>query len=173
MTEKTRKPLNREALARRREDRFLRRQQQIQGDVNLDPRLRRLLLDRTLWGVKQQIQFLQVDAPRISVLRKNRRFYRAGHSSFPSVLPDMDAPMGEGDVRPRPGIEAGRLIEWALDDHRMVWDADTGTLVINPHWRAGRKKKVQTGPSFKPRGKVVGDGRRAMRGVRRKNVTNG
>jgi hypothetical protein len=171
MAANTRKPLDRTSLAERREDRYRRRESQILRDVNLDPRLVPLLLDRTLWGVREQAAFLDVHRARISVLRKNRILYRIRNASFPSVLPDMDAPMGEGDARPRPGIEAGRLREWALDDHRVIWNPDTGKLEVNSRWRAGRKRNVATGPTFTSRSKGTGDGRRALRGTTRRTNT--
>ncbi len=158
-------------LAARREQRWQQRCARLDADVTLPTELREMFKDRTLWGVKQQAEFLGIDAARISVLRNNRVLYRVGHRAFASVLPDMDAPMGKGLKRPRPGIEAGRLMEWAFDDHRVIWNSTTKALVLNPHWRAGRKRKVQTGPNFQNRSKVVGDGRRARRGTKR-NVSN-
>ncbi len=167
MAATTRKALDRASLAERREERWQRRCARLDADVTMPPELRDLFKNRTLWGVKEQADFLGTSAARISVLRNNRILYRAGYSPFPSVMPDMDAPMGKGSERPRPGIEAGRLMEWAFDDHRVIWDSTNKVLVLNPHWRAGRKRKVQTGPTFRSLGKFDGDGRRARRGIKR------
>lgn len=150
-------------VAAKREARWQARLSRIEADTRLNPRLKELFLDRTLWGIPEQIKFLNVsDRARIRVLSRNRHIYRSYGREFPAVLPSPDAYLG-GRLQPRPAIEAGRLRQWAWDDHRVIFDPNTGTLVTNPIWRGGRRpnpgkrtvKPVAGGP----------DARRATRGV--------
>lgn len=160
-----------ESLAQAREARWLRRKAQIEADVMLPKRLQELFLDRTLWGVPEQMQFLDTtNYRRITALTQNRFVFRSRNSSFSAVLPSMDAALGEGDLRPRPAIEAGRLRQWAWDDHRVIFNVDTGELEINPHWRAGNKRSLPK-PKFKHHGDRSGDARRKLRGTTRKPGT--
>ena len=153
-----------EQLAIKREQRFEARRARIEADTRLDPRLRELFLDRTLWGVADQIRFLNVtDRARISALTGNRSIYHSYDREFPSVLPSPDAPLGKNEWAPKWAIEAGRLRQWAFDDHRVIFDPVSGQLVTNPIWRAGRRPKPR-GPNFTSRSGGV-DVRRSWRGV--------
>lgn len=157
-------PIDREALALVREERYQRRRARLYADTNLDPRLRRLFLDRELWGTAEIMAFLDlVQKARMSVLRKTSRIY--GTEPHPGVLPTMDAALSDSDARPRPAIEAGRVREWAFDDHRVIWNSETGELERNPVWRAGRRRNpLSKSPKYTPTGR---DGRRASRGISR------
>lgn len=156
-----RQPIDREALAVLRETRFQARKERIEADTHLDARLRDLFLDRTLVGTKGVMKLLDLyDESRVSILRSNRRIY--GPSPHSGVLPDMDKPGAAGNDRPRPEIETGRLLEWAFDDHRLIWNSRLGVLQLNPHGRSGRRRKtLDERPRFTTKGV---DSRRATRG---------
>lgn len=167
------RPLDRAGIARRREERWLRRKAQIDADIKLDPRLSELFQDRTPWGVPDLMAFLDITNYRlITTMNQNRLVFRSANSYFPAVLPEMDFPLGEGDVRPRPGWEAGLLRQWAFDDNRVVWNVREGVLQVNPHWRSGRAKGIPS-PNFKSLGEhrdthTGREARRITRGTTRK-----
>lgn len=154
-------------LAEDREDRFHRRRLRLEADLTLNRRLRALFLERTLWGTEEIRVFLNLaDNTRISTLRNNIRIF--GPGPHPAVLPSVDAPMGNGKVRYKPGIEAGRVREWAFYAHRVIFDPSTGELVLNPNWRQGRPRTPRPTMSWRPYTPKDGDARRESRGVPRK-----
>lgn len=163
-------PPARKRLEEDREDRFHRRRLRLMADLTLDDRLRDLFLDRQLWGAEEIRVFLHLaDTTRISALRNNVRIF--GPGPHPAVLPSVDAPMGRGKVRYKPGIEAGRVREWAFQAHRVIFDPHTGELVLNPNWRQGRPRTPRPTMSWRRYEPSGDDGRRALRGVPRKKKT--
>jgi len=128
--------LREHAQAELRETRFKQRQADLNSDRALDPRLRALYLDRTLWDTSQIAEFLGISNHRVTLLRTSVRKPTRSKPPHPSVLPDADAngTIVDGVLRPvrgtgRPLVEAGRIREWAVDSERAEWRVIHGMLV--------------------------------------------
>lgn len=147
-----------ERLAEIREERFLVRKAKHEADRNLNPWLLAYYLDREIWDTDQIARFLgyaDSSLARVSEMRDGRArivptSLAASLGMSPAILPGMDISLGVAWGRHRPGTEKGRVIEWALKDHRMVFNPMTGELVPNHNFRTGRVRhnRETLGPNF-------------------------
>lgn len=126
-----------EALAELRESRFQQRYARITADTALDGRLRALLLDRTIWSTQQIVSAVDISSQRISVMRGNAKTRTGPH---PSSFPDRDVALKIHNRINDSGVEAGRVIEWALQAGRMIWNGQTGQLEKVRGFRHGRRR---------------------------------
>lgn len=115
------------ALAETREKRFLTRQARIQADLKLDSRIKGWYLDRTIWDTNTAARELGISAHRISDLRGGRATTRRT-PPHPAAFPEMDTVEGYTANVPSPGVEAGRVREWAVQRGTHLLDPETGEL---------------------------------------------
>lgn len=160
-------PLDLDELRARREARFKQRRRVIQADPTLTPRQKQILLDRTLVPTAGQVALIGVKQQRVTLLRSGARL--GGETSpHPSILPEMDEPVGYVAGVPDPGIELGRLVEW-LEQRGTHMLNDDGQLDVRPgadpaavaavaalvvklgEYRPGAIRTVRTTRSRKPR----------------------
>lgn len=113
-------------LAALREQRFLERQARIIADTKMDPRLAELLLDRELWDTSRIFDEIGIRQQRVSIMRRHAREVEGPH---PSSFPTKDKVKHRRYGVENDQVEAGRVREWAIASGRMIFDAETGTLV--------------------------------------------
>lgn len=156
-------------LAAVREERYQARVDRHTADRNLDPRLRRDYLDREIVDTDWIAGFLgysDASKGRVSVLRDGKvrivpTSLAMAMGMTTAVLPGFDVSLGVAYGRHRPGTEKGRIIEWALKTHRVLWDAATGTYTPNLMIRQGRPRHAR--PTLGPEWDADPDMRRQLR----------
>lgn len=144
-----------EALARLREERFQGRRARIEADRNLDPRIKAFYLDREIWDNQRCAKELGIGATRVSMLRTSLRKKTREHP-HPAMLPERDTVEGVRAGRELPGVEAGRVREWAVQRGTHDIDLKTGTLIRREVPTHGRPRSER--PSRSTRFRPTSDG---------------
>lgn len=145
-----------EALARVREQRFQQRRARIDADAKLDPRIKALYLDRTPWNTTRCAEELCISEGRISVMRTRAR-KKTRESPHPSVFPDRDTVEGVLAGVEAPGVEAGRVREWAVQRGTHELDPVTGKLIKLEGSTHGRPRSARPSLSTRLRPQRRGD----------------
>lgn len=140
------------SLAAEREARFKARKARLDADVALDPRRRQIFENRTIFDTDQVAKFLGITANRVTGLRANAvdeegkllpasAFQNDGSEKpHPMVFPSMDVILRVMFGFVHPGVEFGRLAEWAEQSNRTVFNPATGLFEPNPIRRHGRNR---------------------------------
>jgi len=137
-----------EELARAREARFKQRRRRFNRDDRMDPRVKALYLDRTVWNIARIAEALGVGEHRVTLMKTSTR--KPGRSApHPSVLPDIDTVDGWVADKERWGIEAGRVREWAVQRGTHRLDPETGELIKETGATHGRPRSER--PSLSTR----------------------
>jgi hypothetical protein len=131
--------IDEEALAEERDFRFARRAHRIGPDPTLDRRIKALYLDRTVWDSRRCGEELGIGTHRIFELRGGRAATRR-EPPHPAAFPTMDVVLGYVAGVPSPGVEAGRVREWAVQRGTHMLDPATGKLVKKESLRHGRSR---------------------------------
>lgn len=152
-------PLDLDQLAQIREERFQLRRIKHQADRWMPAGLRDLYLDREIVTDAWIIEFLGLTSAtsgRISRMRDGTSrivptSLAAAMRMRPTILPGLDVCLSVAyGRRIRIGIEKGRIIEWAIKDHRVLWNPATGELTPNLNFRQGRPRhnRPTLGPAW-------------------------
>jgi hypothetical protein len=147
-------------LEQLREERYQLRAARHNADQNLDPRLRKRYLNRTIvdtdW-IAKYLGYSDTSKGRISVMRNGQArivptSLAAAMGMTTAVLPGLDVSLGVAYGRHRPGTEQGRVEEWAIKTHRMLWNRKTDETVPNQDIRQGRPRHARPtlGPDWHP-----------------------
>lgn len=115
-------------LAGVREARYRQRRARFNRNSTMDPRVKALYLDRTVWNTADIAKALGVGEHRVTLMKTGTR--KPGRSApHPSVLPDIDVVNGWVADKEKWGIEAGRVREWAVQRGTHRLDPETGELI--------------------------------------------
>lgn len=137
------------SLATEREERFQARKARLDADVAIDPRRRDIFLNPTIWDTDEVAVFLGITANRVTGLRANiadedgkllpaSAFVDDGtEKPHPMVFPSLDVILRVMFGFVHPGVEAGRVAEWAEHSNRVVFNPATGLFVPNSIRRHG------------------------------------
>src|ERR1043165_1251032 len=147
-------------LEQLREERYQLRAARHHADQNLDPRLRKRYLNRTIvdtdW-IAKYLGYSDTSKGRISVMRNGQArivptSLAAAMGMTTAVLPGLDVSLGVAYGRHRPGTEAGRVEEGAIKPPRMLWNRKTDETVPNQDIRQGRPRHARPtlGPDWHP-----------------------
>jgi hypothetical protein len=128
-----------EELARVRQARFERRQARFERNSRLDPRVKALYLDRTVWNTAAIAAALGIKEHRVTLLKTSVR-KRGRLTPHPAVLPDIDTVEGYIADKELWGIEAGRVREWAVQRGTHRLDPETGALIKESGATHGRPR---------------------------------
>lgn len=135
-------------LARARQARFERRRVRFERDSRLDPRVKALYLDRTVWNTARVAEALGITEQRVTMMKTGRR--KPGRlTPHPAVLPDIDTVEGTVADKELWGIEAGRVREWAVQRGTHRLDPETGLLIKEAGATHGRPRSER--PSLSTR----------------------
>ncbi len=140
-----------EELARVREARFEARRTRIEADNTLDPRIKVLYLDRTIWDNTRCADELGVIPNRVSMMRTGVR-KKTRQRPHPALLPDKDTVEGMRAGHELAGVEAGRVREWAVQRGTHDLDPETGKLIRREVPTQGRPRSERPSRStrFRP-----------------------
>lgn len=124
------------------------RRARIEAHPYMDPRLKALLLDKTLVSVKELSAELGITRTTAYDWAAPRMEERRPHP-HPRMLPVEDGPLPAEGMRPGgrepAGRQAGRLREWAMHKGWVYWHRGLGQLVRAPRvHRGGPQKKPRT-----------------------------
>lgn len=127
------------ALAAKREERFRARQARIMADPTLPDAVKEAYLDRTICDTRTSAQVLGANTHRVSELRRGADPL-LNLNPHPLILPPMDTVECYNYGHPSPGVELGRLLEWAVQrgTHTLVDPA--GRTLAKRQWRGGRPR---------------------------------
>ncbi len=144
-----------EELARVRQARFEQRRARFNRDTHLDPRVKALYLDRTVWNTARVAAALGITEHRVTMIKTGRR--KPGRlAPHPAVLPDIDTVDGVIADKEQWGIEAGRVREWAVQRGTHRLDPETGELIKEAGSTHGRPRSDR--PSLSTRLRPQRDG---------------
>ncbi len=128
--------IDQEAMAADREARYRERLEKINSDAAMHPVLKQMLLDRTLWGTQRIKTETGISEQRISLMRSRART----KPDHPLSFPPTDAILLIHNRLKDPASEAGAVLLWALQTHRLVWNSRTLKLSKPPTSRHGRRR---------------------------------
>jgi hypothetical protein len=104
-----------------------------------DPRLRKLLLDETIWGTEDLVrEFGLAGATRaFQWYTTGRELAEADQAPHPAGVPEADATKGKRGPRDVRGMTAGRARLWAWGAGKLHWDSIHGVFVRQEHINSG------------------------------------